>query len=353
MEDMRSVVPRAAVGRRGKWALLSGMVGVILLVAGCGASAPSKGPSAGHKYTIEYIEQNTGNPYFDDIAAGMKTVASKLGFKLVVTGPAAATASSQIPFIQNAVVSHVSAIAIQPNDPSAPLPALRQAKAHHILVLSTNIASIPSVSIGSVTGFNYDLVAGDQMAELGQIMHYQGDFAILSATTTAPFQVMVVAQEEKILATDPRYKNMHEVKVAYGNDVPATATQQSQALLTEFPNLKAITSPTTVGIASAAGAVVSAGDVGKVLVTGLCDPQEIAKYIDDGAVPSCQLWNPTDIGIASAYVLWDALHGQKLVTGGTVTVPGLGTLKVGVGKDVYAQNAMTTFTKANIAEYHF
>ena len=45
-----------------------------------------------------------------------------------------------------------------------------------------------------------------------------------------------------------KYPKMKLVTTVYGNDDPTTATQVTQGLLQQYPNLKGIISPTTVGI---------------------------------------------------------------------------------------------------------
>ena len=49
-----------------------------------------------------------------------------------------------------------------------------------------------------------------------------------------------------------KYPNMKLVTTVYGNDDPATSLTVLQGLLSAYPNLKGIISPTTVGISTAA-----------------------------------------------------------------------------------------------------
>jgi rhamnose transport system substrate-binding protein len=328
------------------------LVATVAVAVGASSATPQV-KNAASEPTIEYIEQNTGNPYFDEITIGFKEEAAKLGYKLLVTGPADAGASSQIPFIEQAIVKHIDAIGIQPNDPLAPLPALRQAKAAGIKLVSVNIDSIPSVRVAAVTGANYNLCAPEQLADVAAEMHYSGELAILSATTTAPFQKMVVGQMESLLKTDPKYKNIDLVKVAYGQDIASVDTAQTDALLTEYPNLKAISSPTTIGLTAAAQAIVAAGKKGKIILDGLGDPNEMRKYLANGTLKDFQLWDPVDEGIVSGYILYESLKGTTVKRGGKITVPGYGTLVVSSDGSVYAQNTLTTFTKANVGQFNF
>jgi rhamnose transport system substrate-binding protein len=66
-----------------------------------------------------------------------------------------------------------------------------------------------------------------------------------------------------------KYPKMTPVSTVYGNDDPTTATQVTQGLLQQYPDLKGIISPATVAIAAAAGVLDTAEYRGKVALTGL------------------------------------------------------------------------------------
>jgi rhamnose transport system substrate-binding protein len=67
--------------------------------------------------------------------------------------------------------------------------------------------------------------------------------------------------------------------------------------------LKVIIAPTTVGIAASARAVTDKNLIGKVFVTGLGTPNQMREYVKNGASPEFALWNPSDLGYLSVYVL--------------------------------------------------
>jgi rhamnose transport system substrate-binding protein len=328
------------------------VISSFLVAFSSGSSSAASTP----KKTIEFIQTQTGIPYYNPLIHGFKTESAKLGLKLIVTGPSNGTASSQITYIQQAIVRHVNGIAIQPDSSTAPLPALRQAKKAGIKIVETNVDSLPqSVRVAGVTALDYSLVAPSQLAELGKLMNYTGDFAILSASSTSVFQNQVVTAMQSLLKTDPKYANMTLVKVAYGDDVSATSATQTAALLTEFPNLKAITSPTTVGLAAAAQAVESANMGGKIIVTGLGEPIEMKKFILDKTVTEYQLWDPANMGIVSAFVLAKSMSGKSFAPGTRFQVPGsgLGTLKVAKDGNIPCQPGLTTFNLQNVNKYNF
>jgi rhamnose transport system substrate-binding protein len=110
----------------------------------------------------------------------------------------------------------------------------------------------------------------------------------------------------------PKYANLNLVRVAYGDDLRDKSTSETQGLLASFPNLIVIVAPTTVGVAAAAKVVTDQNLIGRVKITGLGLPSEMAEYIDNGACPYMYLWNPIDLGYLGGYV-------ATALTKGTIT----------------------------------
>ena len=107
----------------------------------------------------------------------------------------------------------------------------------------------------------------------------------------------------KAVMEDDKYKDLDLVEVAYGDDEPQKSTDQTQALLSKYPDQKVICSPTTVGINAAAKVIQDSES--SVKLTGLGLPSEMSAYIGDDdklhRVPYLFLWNPEDVGKLSAY----------------------------------------------------
>ena len=123
----------------------------------------------------------------------------------------------------------------------------------------------------------------------------KGEIAILSATSQATNQNLWIDYMKKELA-DPKYKDVKLVKVAYGDDLRDKSVSEAEGLLAVLPNLKGIIAPTTVGIAAAGKVLTDKKLIGKVFLTGLGLPSEMATYIENGVCPYMFLWNPIDVG---------------------------------------------------------
>jgi rhamnose transport system substrate-binding protein len=338
--------------RHGKRKLLAIIPATLALAASLLPVVPhaSAAPLAG--YRIAFLPKAVGNPYFDTALAGGKRAGKENGDTVTQVGPTTADPSGQIQYINTLIQQHVNAIVISADDPGVPVPALKRAMARGIKVVSYDSDTQPAGRQVFVNQASTEQIGRIEVQIIGRELHYKGQIAILSAASTAPNQNAWIGFMKKELAL-PKYKGMKLVTIVYGNDDPATSTTQAQGLLTKYPNLKGIISPTTVGIKAAAQAVKVAGKSGKVLVTGLGTPNDMRSYVLDGTVPDFALWNPGDLGYLAEYTAHDLVAGTlKPTKGATYKAGTLGTYKVGAG-GVVLLGPPTEFTKANIGKFHF
>ena len=248
-----------------------------------------------------FLFKNTGNPYGERQMDGFKEAVESYGYEAILRAPALPTSEGQIQIIEQLIAQRVSSICIAGNDFDALQPVLARAMSQGIKVFSidssvnpgsrmTHVNQAGTVQIGrTLVDAAYDLTGGS------------GEFAILSATSTAPNQNAWIAAMQEILA-EPKFANLDLVRIAFGDDLRDKSTSETQALLASFPNLKVIVAPTTVGVAAAARVVAEAGLIGRVKVTGLGLPSEMRAYIENGASPYMFLWNPIDMGYLGGHV---------------------------------------------------
>ncbi|MFI5268963.1 MAG: rhamnose ABC transporter substrate-binding protein [Chloroflexota bacterium] len=328
---------------------LAVMLGAVLPVAH--AATTSSRVRASH-FTIAFLPKNTGNPYFDTAFSGAKQAAAANGDTVKQVGPATADASGQVTYIKSLIQQHVNAIVVSADDPGVIAPSLKQAMARGIAVVSYDSDTLPSARQVFCNQANTEDIGRIEVRIIGRELNYKGDIAILSAASTATNQNAWIVFMKKELAL-PKYKNMHLVTTVYGNDDAQLSTTAAQGLLTKYPNLRGIISPTTVGIKAAAQVVDVAGKKGKVIVTGLGTPNDMRKYVLNGTVPDFALWNPGDLGYLAEYTAHDLAAGMlKAKVGASYKAGKLGTYKIGAGNQVLLGPPFE-FTKANIGKFHF
>ncbi|ADQ06406.1 rhamnose ABC transporter, periplasmic rhamnose-binding protein [Caldicellulosiruptor hydrothermalis 108] len=273
------------------------------------AQKSTRKASAGKK-RIAIIVKNAGNPYNEKEAEGFSKALKELGDTVIVQAPAQPTAEAQIQIIQQLIAQRVDCIAIAANDPDALQPALQKAMKSGIKVLSLDSAVNPKSRMVHVNQADPELIGRTLIQAMYQMIGGKGEFAILSATSQATNQNTWIKWMKEELK-NPKYKNMKLVKIAYGDDLRDKSVSETEGLLKSFPNLKGIIAPTTVGMAAAGKVLTDKGLKGKVKLTGLGLPSEMAEYIKNGVCPWMYLWNPIDLGYLAGYVA-DALARGKI-----------------------------------------
>src|SRR4030088_2585612 len=245
-----------------------------------GSSSSSAGGSTVKKgLTVYFIPKDTQNPYEVLADQGGTKALTELGGKVVVSSGTQDTAAAQIPSIQAAIQAHANAIVIAGNDPSALCPTLNQAARQHIAIISFD----SDVSCGSspnhlfINQADTQTIGTSEVALLAKQINSTGQIGILSAAASATNQNAWIKYMKQELV---KYPNMKLVTTVYGNDDPATSLTVLQGMLSAYPNLRGIISPTTVGISTAAQYL----DTHKSLLThltltGLGLPSQMKTYV--------------------------------------------------------------------------
>ena len=334
------------------------LIFVMLLLTACGGGSSSTGgsgggsSSSGNNLNIVFLPKAINNPYFDTAANGAMQAAKALNGSFKQVGPSTASAADQVTFINNLTAQHVSAIVVSANDPTALAPALKQAMAQGIKVVSYDSDVEQDARTVFVNQANSQDIGTIEVQVLGKQLNYTGQIAILSAASTATNQNTWINYMKQELAL-PQYKNMQLVKIVYGNDDDQTSFNDTLSLLQAYPNLKGIISPTTVGIAAAARAIESVNKGGKVALTGLGTPNQMRKYVEDGTVQQFALWDPGKLGYlayyAAALLIQGKISGQQ---GQTFSAGTLGNYTIGAN-GVVLLGPPTVFDKTNISQFNF
>lgn len=321
--------------------------------AGGGATA-SANPDATLKdgLKIAFLPKQLNNPYTDiEVGGGQKAVQALNGeYKLV--GPSDASASSQVSYINTLIQQQQDVIAIAANDPNAVCPSLNQARTAGIKVVAFDSDASKDCRDVFINQATTEGIGQTLVKMTSELIGGTGEIAILSATPNATNQNAWIDVVKTELAK-PENSGMTLVDTVYGNDDDQKSFQEAQGLLQNHPNLKAIVSPTTVGIAATARYVSSSSYKGNVAITGLGTPNQMREYIKDGTVSQFALWNPADIGSLAAYAGAALASGQITgAEGEKFTAGDLGEYTIGKDGEIVL-GLPTVFTKDNIDQFDF
>ncbi|MEU2913630.1 rhamnose ABC transporter substrate-binding protein [Streptomyces massasporeus] len=327
-------------------------------VANEGASAATAGkadPGAELKkgLTVGFLPKQVNNPYFTSADKGGEKALKELGSSYKEVGPSSATdTAGQVSYVNTLTQQQVDAMAVSAQDPGALCTALKQAMKNDIKVVTYDSDTTADCRNAFVSQASAEDLGRTEVQLLAKQLDYKGEIAILSAAQTATNQNTWIDFMKDELKK-PEYKNMKLVKIAYGNDDAQQSFQQTQGLLQEYPNLKGIISPTTVGIKAAAQYLSGSKYKGKVKLTGLGTPNDMRKYVKNGTVEAFELWDPAKLGELAARTAVALSSGQ--ITGKEGETFKAGSMgEYTIGKDgVISLGKPTVFDAENIDQFNF
>ncbi|TFW34938.1 rhamnose ABC transporter substrate-binding protein [Massilia horti] len=303
------------------------------------------------KTRIAMVVKNLGNGFFDAAHQGADEAAKELGnVEVIYTGPTTPSAEGQIEIINSLISQKVDAIVISANDPNALVPITTKAIQRGIKVISFDSGLAPEGRLMQLSPSNADLIGEKQIQMAAKAIGGEGEIAILSASAQATNQNIWIGVMKKVLEK-PEYANLKLVATVYGDDQSDKSYREAIGLLRSHPNLKAIIAPTTVGIVAASKAVVDEKLVGKVFVTGLGLPSEMAGHVKSGAVKEFAIWNPIDLGYAATYAANEFVKGAPdAKPNGSVKVGRLGSVNID-GTGEAALGPPFTYNAENVEQF--
>ena len=319
---------------------------MVLAMAAC---APAEEQGGNETPTYAIVCKDGSNPYMKRMVSGFKTACEALGVNFIEKSPETTSAQDQITIINELIAQGVKAIAIAANDAEALEATLKTAREAGIAIVTLDsdtkgsqmfinqagVKEVAQVLVDSI----YDMAGG------------AGEFAVLSASSTATNQNAWIAAMEEIIAADSKYASLVWKATVYGDDEPTKSTTETQNLMTNYPDLKVICCPTTVGVLACAKAVEGTD----IKVAGLGLPSEMKNYVgDDKACPYMYLWNPIDVGNCAAYAIKAILDGKVGAEGTEFTAENGITYKIMKGDTAELQIIVGPpfkFDGANIGEW--
>ena len=315
---------------------------LVAALSGCGKSEPDK-PA---RTRVGVVAKSLGNGFFDAVHKGADEAARELDAEVIFNGPTTPTAEGQIEVLNSLIAQRVDAIAVSANDPDALVPTLKRAMERGIKVVSYDSGVAPAGRAVHLAPSSDQLIGETVVALTAELApEGKGKFAVVSATPTSTNQNSWLAEMRKALSA---HAGLELVNVVYGDDVSDKSYREAVALLKQHPDLAVLVSISSVGIVASARAVEDQGLTGKVKVTGLGLPSELAGYVEKGVVPKFAIWNPIDLGYATTQI------AVRLARGADATKP-VPTGRMGevtfAADGVGAMSKPFIYDASNVAEF--
>ncbi|PYG28882.1 rhamnose ABC transporter substrate-binding protein [Pelagimonas varians] len=307
------------------------------------------GPVSAEDMRIALVVKALGIGFFEAAAKGAEEAAEELGgVEIIYTGPVDTTAEGQIEVINSLIAQRVDAIAISANDTDALVPTLKKAMQRGITVISWDSGVADDGRMAHLNPSSNALIGNMIVKLAADHLPDGGDVAVLSATTTSTNQNIWIDEMTKVLGN---YPGINVVSTVYGDDLADKSYREATGLMQSHPDLDAIIAPTSVGIVAAAQAVADAGNIGKVNVTGLGLPSEMAGAIESGASKSFAIWNPIDLGYSATMLAHQlATEAATAEPGAEIAIGRMGTITLD-DSNAAAMADPFVYDASNIADF--
>lgn len=275
---------------------------------GTDASSDSASAHTSGAIKIAVIPKINGIPYYQAVKKGVDEAAAELGDKVDViwNGPSSDEASQQVQIVENMVNAKVDVIAIAANDPDAVTPALKEAQAAGIKVITWD--GDAGTRDAFVQLVDPDAFGAEFVKEMVDQVGEDADVAIITSTFTAPNQNSWIEGINKAIEKD--YPQLNIVTTVESGEDQQEAMNQATNILQAYPDVKGIFAITTAALPGAAQAVEELGKSGQIAIVGNSTPNVINQYFKSGTLKSAALWNPIDHGYLTVMTAYADARGE-------------------------------------------
>jgi rhamnose transport system substrate-binding protein len=328
-----------------------------LTAAGCTkknqAAEPGAAASGGTSTVkVAFVPKLQGIPYFEAMNAGGKEAATKLsGVEWLYQGPTSADAAAQADIVNSYIQQKVNALFIAPNDPDSMAPLIKQGIDAGIKVGTSDTDAPNSSRELMVLMASAEGIGQADTDALMKAMGGKGKFAIVSCGETAAQLNQWIAEIKKYSAQ--KYPDAEVVDTVYAGEDVAKATQMATDLMNAHPDVKGF-----LGVCSTAGpgvaqAVQNAGKIGKVFTVGMGTPNDMKKYLQNGAASAGVLWDAKALGCLTAWAGQQLAQGKQFQATQAVSDCGLDSVAYDSGTKILLMGKPLTFTKETAGNYNF
>jgi rhamnose transport system substrate-binding protein len=298
-------------------------------------------------YTIAMVPKLEGIDYFNAVAAGAREAGRELGVNVIFRGADVADAGKQAEVIRQLIQQEVDVIAVSANDPLLLLPALQEADAKGIKVITWDADTEAAGRQFFVNMVDPETLGRHLMDTLAWNTAERGKFAImtgsLNAANSNEWLHWIKKQNEEY------YPHMEAVEIVETYDNDESAYRLAAKLLQDYPDLTGIIGNSSVGPPAAARAVEEAGLAGQVKVVGLSSPNQMRDYLKNGSSQVATLWSPKRLGYLTVILAKNLLDGTLPHDGQEINNVGV----IRVKGDVVIMGEPLDFDKDNVDQYEF
>lgn len=270
-------------------------------------------PTLAMAQEIAVIVKTTNSNYWQNVRKGAEAaIAGQSKYKMTFEGPASESAvADEVNMVDAAINRKVAGIILAPSDPSALVPAVKQAYDSGIPVVIIDSELSKAAAGDYQSFFSTDNCAAGKMAaqEMISLAGKQGKIAVMSYVPGVGSEIGRVGCFEKYIKAN---SSLSIVGPYYSQSQMATALNQTTDVLAANPDLKGIfgaNEPTVVGMARA---IKQSGKSGQIVAIGFDGNEDEQNFIKDGTLDAIFVQGSYQMGEKGMKAIMDLLAGKKV-----------------------------------------
>lgn len=296
--------------------LIAAAVVSTALVAGCGSSDDSSGSggsggSGGDEIEVVYVPGLTGNPFYNTVACGARSVAAENDVKFSVQGSSTFDVARQTEIVNALTASRPDAIMISITDPKAMIPPLAQAKANGIKIIGIDgdlvDESVMETNIQS-SGEEGGRLAAQKLIEL------IGERGTVMAVDNRPGSLVAEARQKGFEDEIAKYPGIKYLGNKYSDNSTARAATIVATAANANPDLRGVYTLETNNTEGAITGLREAGKTGEIKLVGYDTSEPIEKALENGTLDGTVVQYPYGegiLGIETARALADGREVER------------------------------------------
>lgn len=305
-------------------AVLSLPLVLVLLLSGCGTTAPAtSGEStgagqsaatnqseAGAKPYIPIISKGFQHQFWQAVKAGSEKAAKEYNVDITFEGPESESqVDKQIEMLQTALNKNPKAICFAALDSKAAVPLLEKAKAANIPVVGfdSGVDSDIPVTTAATDNIAAAGTAADKMAEL---IGDTGEVALVVHDQTS--RTGIDRRDGFVNRMKEKHPNITIVDIQYGGGDQLKSTDLAKAIVQAHPNLKGFFGANEGSAIGVLNAVKEMHKEGQITVIGYDSGQQQIDAIKSGVEAGAITQDPIGIGYKCVEAAVKAIKGEQL-----------------------------------------
>ncbi|HVN55703.1 MAG TPA: ABC transporter substrate-binding protein [Anaerolineaceae bacterium] len=304
------------------FAVLSAVVVIAVVLAGCAPAATATQAPAAPAATQPPAAASTAKPYIPVISKGFQhafwqavkkgseKAAAEFNVDITFEGPETeAAVDKQVEMLQTALDKHPAAVCLAAVDSKAMIPLLEKAKAANIPVIGfdSGVDSDIPVTTAATDNIAAAALAADKMAEL---IGDSGEVAVIAHDQTSRTGIdRVKGFVDEVKAKHPK---ITVVDVQYGAGDHQKSTDIAKAIIQGHPNLKGFFGANEGSMVGVMNGVKESSKEGKIVMIGYDAGQQLLDEIRSGVVAGAITQDPIGIGYKCVEAAVKAIKGETL-----------------------------------------